>query len=190
MKKITTSIAFAVGTMLAAQSSLAAGDPVQTLSNHRSSSASAAKQHGTAVNFVQTSAEANFKTISAGHYLLTLNQVNPHTYWFTDRPQRNAGAISTQKFVNLWDKGSHSFAQDNPNASLIGYTETGKKGDVVVEILRLEQPAYVTAKHQLAYHAHLLLTNNAQVKAEQLYNTSLFIDDDNPFCNSFTPFWC
>lgn len=39
--------------------------------------------------------------------------------WFTDRPQRNAGHISMNEFVSLWERdGDEGFGNDPPNVAL------------------------------------------------------------------------
>jgi hypothetical protein len=49
---------------------------------------------------------------------LTLTGANAKTGYFTDRPYREAGQISTFKFLGLWVYGSDSFAENPPNADL------------------------------------------------------------------------
>lgn len=47
---------------------------------------------------------------------LTLKGIGPSTLFFADRPQRVVGHVSSKKFVNEWDQGENSFAEDPPNA--------------------------------------------------------------------------
>ena len=47
---------------------------------------------------------------------LTLTGISPNTGWFTDRPYREAGQISTEEFILAWAEGEDSFADDPPNA--------------------------------------------------------------------------
>ena len=49
---------------------------------------------------------------------LTLTGVNAKTGYFTDRPYREAGQLSTFTFLGLWVYGSDSFVDDPPNADL------------------------------------------------------------------------
>ena len=46
---------------------------------------------------------------------LTLTDVSSKTGWFTDRPYRESGQMSTEEFIALWDEGE-TFADDPPNA--------------------------------------------------------------------------
>jgi hypothetical protein len=49
---------------------------------------------------------------------LILRNVAPSTLFFSDRPQRIVGHLSTQEFVETWGEGEDSFAEDPPNAVL------------------------------------------------------------------------
>jgi hypothetical protein len=64
---------------------------------------------------------------------MTLKGITPTTIFFSDRPQRIAGHMSTEEFVSLWSKGKDSFLADPPNATLSVFGE-GKVSDVVVEL--------------------------------------------------------
>ena len=55
---------------------------------------------------------------------LTLSGLAPATMYFSDRPQRIVGHVSTADFVDLWDKGENSFEEDPPNA-VLAFLETG-----------------------------------------------------------------
>ena len=47
---------------------------------------------------------------------VTLHGASPATLYFSDRPQRVVGHLTTQKFVEEWGEGENSFADDPPNA--------------------------------------------------------------------------
>ena len=49
---------------------------------------------------------------------VTLHDVTPATLYFSDRPQRIVGHMTTADFVDLWGEGDNSFATDPPNAVL------------------------------------------------------------------------
>jgi hypothetical protein len=69
--------------------------------------------------FVQTAQE-----VSSGGGRLTLRGLAPSTLYFSDRPQRVVGHLSTAQFVDLWDEGDNSFAEDPPNA-VLAFLEPG-----------------------------------------------------------------
>lgn len=80
--------------------------------------------------FVQTS---QGMTYDAKTKTLALTGVSPVTLFFTDRPERVAGNMTTAKFVPFWSTGKDSFSKDPPNADL-SILENGKLNQVVVEL--------------------------------------------------------
>ena len=63
--------------------------------------------------FVQTA-----RGIVSDGATLTLRDVTPSTLFFSDRPQRVVGHMTTTDFVELWGEGDNSFEADPPNAVL------------------------------------------------------------------------
>jgi len=49
---------------------------------------------------------------------MTLLGLTPHTIYFSDRPERIVGHITTHRFLQWWAEGDDSFAVDPPNAVL------------------------------------------------------------------------
>lgn len=66
---------------------------------------------------------------------VVLRGVSPSTIFFSDRPQRIAGHIGTDEFVELWSEGNDSFEEEPPNA-VLAFVERGKQAptDVVITI--------------------------------------------------------
>ena len=62
---------------------------------------------------------------------LTLKDV-PLVVYFTDRPVRESGHFSLEKFIGMWDKGLDSFKDVPPTAELSVYGENGDKHDVFI----------------------------------------------------------
>jgi hypothetical protein len=95
--------------------------------------------------FVQT---ARSGTVKDG--MLTLKQVSEQTLFFTDRPNRMAGHISTVHFLDNWATGKDSFKNDPPNATLSildGKTMTNI-------VLELTNP--VLTGHTVQYNINIL----------------------------------
>ena len=67
--------------------------------------------------FVQTA-----QGIDSDGQTLTLRGITPSTLYFSDRPQRVVGHMSTADFVDLWSIGDNSFETDPPNA-VLGFLE-------------------------------------------------------------------
>ena len=69
--------------------------------------------------FVQTA-----RGITSDGATLTLRDVTPATLFFSDRPQRVVGHMTTTDFVELWGEGDNSFEADPPNA-VLSFVEPG-----------------------------------------------------------------
>ena len=68
---------------------------------------------------------------------LTLTGVNSQTVWFTERPYRDAGRMTTAEFVALFsEEGANSFAADPPNADST-CESGGEDVNYVVELTEL-----------------------------------------------------
>jgi hypothetical protein len=68
--------------------------------------------------FVQTAG----RLTAEGGKAITLQGLSPSTIYFADRPKREVGHMSTQRFVELWGEGDNSFELDPPNA-VLSFTE-------------------------------------------------------------------
>lgn len=114
--------------------------------------------------FVQT---AQGMAFAADQNRLTLRDVSPVTLFFSDRPDRIAGNMKTERFVPFWSEGTDSFLSDPPNADL-SILEDGELLQVVVV---LENP--VLAGTDLHYTVRHILEGTMPVLGQ---NVSLFID--------------
>ena len=79
--------------------------------------------------FVQTAHDVSY---DGGR--LTLHTLAPTTLFFSDRPDRVTGHITSREFVESWDKGDDSFASNPPNAVLSVFHPDGVS-DIVVELM-------------------------------------------------------
>ncbi|KPK07910.1 MAG: hypothetical protein AMJ56_12610 [Anaerolineae bacterium SG8_19] len=95
--------------------------------------------------FVQTAHDVSYDDGK-----LTLHTVAPTTLFFSDRPDRVTGHITSQEFVDSWDKGDDSFASNPPNAVLSIFHDDSVS-DIVVELM---SPAL--DGHQLTYDVLIL----------------------------------
>ena len=77
--------------------------------------------------FVQNAEGVSLKD---GH--LRLKGVAPDTLYFSDRPDRIVGRVTTKEYVDHWSVGGNSFADDPPNAVLSIQQEPEPKDIVVV----------------------------------------------------------
>jgi hypothetical protein len=88
------------------------------------------RQQETQFLFVQSATGVKLKKNT-----LTLKGVSPTTVYFSDRPKRIAGHMTTKDFVEEWqeNKAEGSFRADPPNATLSVFTKE-EIIDVVVEL--------------------------------------------------------
>ena len=89
--------------------------------------------------FVQT---ADSATLADG--VLVMGGINPATLYFSDRPDRVAGHLTTEEFVATWGEGDDNFASNPPNATLS--ILTGEQPQEIVVVLtepRIEDDALV-----------------------------------------------
>ncbi len=75
----------------------------------------------------------NATNINMSSEQLTLQKVSQTTIFFSDRPERIAGHMTTADFVDEWNMGENSFADDPPNAVLSVFGEDNIS-DVVLEL--------------------------------------------------------
>ena len=75
----------------------------------------------------------NADNINMSSEQLTLQKVSQTTIFFSDRPERIAGHMTTADFVDEWNKGENSFADDPPNAVLSVFSKDNIS-DVVLEL--------------------------------------------------------
>lgn len=74
----------------------------------------------------------NASSITLKDGRLKLEGVAPDTLYFSDRPDRIVGRVTTKQYVDHWSVGGNSFADDPPNAVLSIQQEPESKDIVVV----------------------------------------------------------
>ena len=121
--------------------------------------------------FVQTA-----RGVSSDGTSITLEDVTPSTLYFSDRPARVVGHMTTAEFVDLWGEGENSFVDDPPNAVLSFLDGVADTPDDAVVVIR--DP--VLADGKLCYLVDVL---EGAVPA-QAGAVTLFID---PFGRPLSP---
>ena len=121
--------------------------------------------------FVQTA-----RAIKSDGTTLTLKNVTPATLYFSDRPKRIVGHMTTVDFVDLWAEGDNNFEEDPPNA-VLAFLEPGDEApeDAVVV---LQQPRLENG--ELSYSIEIL----EGTVPTQTGPVTLFID---PFGRPLSP---
>ena len=107
---------------------------------------------------------------------LTLQGITPSTLYFSDRPQRVVGHMTTTDFVDLWDEGENSFEIDPPNAVLAFLAPGEDAPDDAVVVIRHPR----LSDGQLSYSIEVL----EGVLPDRSGPVTLFID---PFGRPLSP---
>lgn len=97
---------------------------------------------------------------------LTLQKISPTTIFFTDRPKRIAGHMTTKDFVAEWGAGDNSFAADPPNAAISIFG----KDEIVDIVVTLKNPRFEGAN--LLYDIDILQEDLKPISGQ----CSVFID--------------
>ncbi|WP_419910791.1 hypothetical protein [Hoeflea sp.] len=69
---------------------------------------------------------------------LTLGELSPSTYYFTDRPVRDAGFMSAEDFANLWAQDRDDGFKADPPSAAIAISGLKTAEPLVIEILAAE----------------------------------------------------
>jgi hypothetical protein len=78
----------------------------------------------------------NARSVTSDQATITLHDVTPSTLYFSDRPERVVGHMTTAQFIAQWTEGPNSFAEDPPNA-VLSYVDGGADlPDDAVVVLR------------------------------------------------------
>lgn len=64
------------------------------------------------------------RSVTSDQTTITLHDLSPSTLYFSDRPERVVGHMSTAQFIEQWTEGPNSFAEDPPNA-VLSYLDAG-----------------------------------------------------------------
>ena len=122
--------------------------------------------------FVQSAPEA-----AVEGSVLTLHDVSRSTLYFSDRPERVVGHVTSEMFVDLWDQGENSFAENPPNA-VLAFLEPGD--DVPVDVVSVIRNPRMEGT-ALSYDIELL---EGKMPAHAKGGVTLFID---PFGRPLSP---
>ncbi len=133
------------------------------------------------VLFVQVAKQAELapNPNQPNSYNLILKSVEPFTSYFTDRPNRFTGLLSTANFVSFW-QNEVDIQKTPPNVAL--ETSNVKNGQRINQVLELSNPIYDAKKHVITYTAKSL---EGPLQPMNLGYTVLFIDDMTWHGNKF-----
>lgn len=122
--------------------------------------------------FVQFSQSALITTHNGSKLMLI--KPDSKTLWFTDRPVRKAGWLSTNDFAKGFNKYFLSGAdKSDPNASVVGEDANGHRQII---ILTLANPSYNKDKNTLVYSISNVSSEKPINKIGKLNKVAVFID--------------
>ena len=128
--------------------------------------------------FVLSAKSAVMKKTPDG-YTFTLNQIEPRTLWFTDRPGRKAGHLATTKLISHWDQ---FFKKSQPNVSLVhANISVDKDGKAMAQAIELSHP--VLNGDTVIFQGNKL--SGDQVSEGTFTGVSVFVDSACEDCWDF-----
>lgn len=125
-------------------------------------------------------------------YTIVLHHISPYLSYFSDRPNRSAGQITLQKYLELWSKkGVAGYKNNPPNAILHAMVSASSQSSQPSQgaeaanhepnyyAFEISEPKYDSAAQTLSYVAKPLNGgNNGKLpEAAELNHVTLFIDD-------------
>ncbi|MCH9610843.1 MAG: hypothetical protein SP1CHLAM42_09180 [Chlamydiales bacterium] len=110
---------------------------------------------------------------------LNLHNVNDSVAFFSERPDRRAGSVTLNEFLENWDLGHSSFLLQPPNAGFIYYAPSksprARTAHYSEVNLVLRNPKYDSKSDTLSFDV-TLLTPAMKIPAGELLEPTLFID--------------
>lgn len=132
--------------------------------------------------FVQSASEGAVELDGGRGGVLSLEEVNAQTIWFTDRPDRDTGHMGTGEFVASWVL--YGFDGEPPNAALSIVDAEARRDTLVVELM--EQPTYDPRRESMSVPIQILEEADGELGNSftadegvppRFSDVSLFIDD-------------
>ena len=126
--------------------------------------------------YVQIAPQAVLKEVDSKTktYELTLMEVNQHVEYFSDRPERIAGIMKVNTFLDEWNK---SFKKTPPNVSLTGLEKKVLRRVPISVIVELTNPIYNAEKKIITYTVKLLPDESVPSKEIKFHGIALFFDN-------------
>lgn len=135
--------------------------------------------------FIQAAREAVIERDmgeSKGNYTLTLRGVQPNLAFFGDQPQRLAGKVSLDQFINDWKSGNGQLHSGGIAGAVHGALVTTSQtpsnvADVSESMIILSEPIYDAKAQELKFKVRNVA--NGQIQAGRHANPLLIIDNNN-----------
>ncbi|QLH43175.1 MAG: hypothetical protein HWD59_10910 [Coxiellaceae bacterium] len=136
--------------------------------------------HDISYLFIQTAKWSVLKPIDSkpGYYQLVLHGVEPYVPYFSDRPNRVAGIITTTQFIAEWNNPK-GFQNEAPNVGMVGVKILSVDKKNSVNTLTLNHPVYDPKAATVTYQATIVGGEQTQMPTHALVfkPVALFIDN-------------
>lgn len=112
--------------------------------------------------FSLTADQMQIQDVDGMDMTVVMKNVDPHTVWFTDRPARESGVITTEQLVAQWDDGE-TFDTEPPNAALVLHVPATVEDGSVTEtiVAEVRDAAYDAATNTFYARLHALSIEEA-----------------------------
>lgn len=124
------------------------------------------------VLFFQSARQGSITQLSKNNYILSIKNSPEYVTYFSNRPVRTSGVITTQNFLSLWKnpKIKNNFIDNPPNAAVVLVSENGKRQNFIAMILN---PGYIEGK--LSYQ--ISVQDKKTLTTGNLKHITLFFDN-------------
>lgn len=141
------------------------------------------KYSGSDLLFILHAKDGHIAMDTTGGYFLTLYGVSKNVTYFSEKPNRKAGKVTTEQFLTGWDKGKHSFRRDSANAGIVTYSNTLGPERFTDFPVVLTNPQYEKEPGRVTFDI-TRLEKGEMIPTGDLGEVTLFVDTDASKINS------
>lgn len=140
------------------------------------SAASLTKKNQLSFLFVQHAKVLQMKPLGKQCYQLTLSGVRKELLYFSNRPNRIVGRVTTQQFLSIWQRN-----KIQPNTLVDGFVKPNDVKESSGRVLTFKNMSYQPATGVVEYTACLTDPTKQATLHKTLYDVTLFFDNFMPW---------
>lgn len=133
------------------------------------------------LEFIQTARQGIVTPIvgKPTHYKIKLQGLDNYVIYYSTRPKRITGIVSSANFYKVWNEGKNNFNKTPPNAVLESEVMRSNSGKQLFYVFVLSHPQYHASANTVTYDAKLLSKQHLiqRNRPHKIGFTTLFIDD-------------
>lgn len=131
------------------------------------------KKHKLSVLFIQHAKTLSMQALGKHCYRLTLSGARKKVLYFTNRPNRIVGHMTTQQFLTLWHRN-----KIRPNTLVDGFIKPNDTNESSSAVLTFDRMHYESATGDVVYKACLTDPKKQHaLSIKTLYDVTLFFDN-------------